>query len=488
MAIVDKRTDRRTVLRGAALGTAAALVPAKATAATKGAKETRVDVAVVGAGMSGLYAADLLRRAGRSVVILEASPRIGGRVLNLKVGPRAIDVSEAGAQWIAPEQRRIQSLMKRFRLKTFKNFTDGKATLIIDGQILRIDGANIGSLPAAAAQQLVAVFGELTSMAAKVPVDAPWKAPQAEEWDSQTAATWVAGRVSEPLSRSFASVALGGPVSVLPPDISLLHYLFIAAACGGPLSLVSVGSGVLSDRVVGGTGRLAAGLAAPLKSVTKLNSPVTALEHGKRSVRLTTPEGSYVADHAVIAMAPTMTQQILFDPMLPVPRTQSVQRTGMGSAIKCFPVYKKPFWRDKGLSGIVQSNSTPFAAAFDNSPADGSPGVLFALVENVHARRLSGLSPAKRRAEVLDGLALALGDEARKPIRYVEQDWSAEPWIRGGAACFFGPGLLTEYRYLFGTPIGRLHFAGTETGTRFWGNMEAALASGERAAKEIVGG
>jgi monoamine oxidase len=104
----------------------------------------------------------------------------------------------------------------------------------------------------------------------------------------------------------------------------------------------------------------------------------------------------------------------------------------------------------------------------------------------VRAYRFSALSPRKRRAEILDALALAVGDEARDPIRYVEHDWSAEPWIRGGAAAFFAPGMLTEYRYLFGEPIGRLHFAGTETGTTFWGNMEAALGSAERAAKEVL--
>jgi monoamine oxidase len=229
-------------------------------------------------------------------------------------------------------------------------------------------------------------------------------------------------------------------------------------------------------------------MARQLKDVTKLGSPVTAIEHSGSSVRVTTPSGRYVADHVVLAMAPTMTQQILFDPVLPVDRTQSVQRVGMGSALKCFPIYSTPFWRKNGLSGQVLSNSTVFGAVFDNSPPNGSPGVLFALVENVHARHLSTLSPEERKAAVLDDLALAFGDEARHPTGYVEHDWSAEPWIRGGAAGFFPPGVLTEYRYLFDRPIGGLHFASTETGQRWWGNMEAALESGERAANEILAG
>jgi monoamine oxidase len=250
---------------------------------------------------------------------------------------------------------------------------------------------------------------------------------------------------------------------------------------------VTLGSGVLSERVVGGTGRLADGLAGPLAPIVRLRSPVTEIEHGRSRVRLTTPRGRWAAREAIVAMAPTMTQQILFDPPLPPNRNQSVQRTGMGSAIKCFPIYRTPFWRERGLSGVVQGNSTPFGSAFDNSPPDASVGVILALVENAHARRMGRLSKDERRAELEEALALAFGDEARETIGYVEHDWSAEPWIRGGAAAFFAPGLLTEYRYLFDRSIGRVHFAGTETGTAFWGNMEAALASGERAAEAALG-
>jgi monoamine oxidase len=194
-----------------------------------------------------------------------------------------------------------------------------------------------------------------------------------------------------------------------------------------------------------------------------------------------------VADDVIVAMSPTMTQSIQFDPVLPVQRTQSVQRTGNGSCIKVFPVYDKPFWRDDGLNGIIQSNSEPFGGVFDNSPKSGSPGVLFCLIENVHARNLGKMPADKAKAKVLDGLALALGEKARHPVRYVQQNWNQEPYLQGGAASFFPPGMLTEYRSLFDKPFGHLHFAGTESGRQFWGNMESALQTGERAVGEILG-
>jgi monoamine oxidase len=480
---MERVVSRRALIKGAAVGTAAAAVPAAAARAGRG--EERVQVAVVGAGAAGLYAADVLARAGRSVVILEASPRIGGRVLNFRLGPRPADIAEAGGEFVSPDQRIVQRLIKRFRLKMYEPYTKGKTTLFLNGKVSRFEGT-IPPLPGEGTKELIEGFALLTAMAADVPLDAPWKAPEAAAWDSQTAGTWIEDNITDPGAKQLIAAALGGPVSVQAKDISLLHYLFIAAGAGGPLELVTVGSGVLSDRVVGGTALLVEGLAGPLRNVTKLSTPVIKIQHGGGPVRLTTPNGRWIADQVILAMAPTMTQQILFEPVLPVDRTQSVQRTGMGSSIKAFPIYRTPFWRKRGLNGIVQNGPPPFALAVDNTPPDNSFGVLLGFIQDVEARRLSRMSPARRKTEVLNGFAIAFGEQARHPIRYLEQNWSTEPWIRGGFAGFFPPGVLTEYRYLFDKPIGRLHFASTETGRAWWGNIEAALQSGERAANQVL--
>jgi len=116
--------------------------------------------------------------------------------------------------------------------------------------------------------ELGLALATLNEMAAQVPFDAPWNAPKAEEWDSQTAESWIKANASDPVAQSFLAFALGGPVSVLPADISLLHYLFIAAAAGGPIGIMALGSGELTDRIVGGTGRLVEGLAHPTRCGT----------------------------------------------------------------------------------------------------------------------------------------------------------------------------------------------------------------------------
>ena len=94
--------SRRALIKGAAAGTAAAVVPA-AGARAAGGHEQRVDVVIVGAGAAGLYAADLLK-GRRPLMILEANPRIGGRLLNGKIGPGRNDIAELGGEWISTKQ------------------------------------------------------------------------------------------------------------------------------------------------------------------------------------------------------------------------------------------------------------------------------------------------------------------------------------------------------------------------------------------------
>jgi monoamine oxidase len=477
--------NRRTLVKGAAIGTAAAAIPTAAAQAAARAGETRVDVAVVGGGFAGLYAADQLRRANRRVVVLEANDRTGGRILNLRVAKGFSNVTEGGGEWINPKMPHVKKLLKRFNLKLYQNYDQGQSTLIIDGHVSRYSGT-IPNIPEQAKKQLLAGFFALTEMAKSVPVDAPWKAKSALEWDAQTCQTWIEDNMTDPLAVDFAEQAIGGAGGWTAKDMSLLFYLFVAASAGGPLALVTLNQGALSNRVVGGSEQFAIQLTKLLGNVIELKTPVTTIEHGGKKVRLTTPKGRWVADHVIVALSPTMTQQILFDPELPVYRNQSVQRTGNGSAIKAYPIYKKPFWRDRGLNGIVQSNQYLPFVSFDNSPPKADVGVLLALVESENARRLGAMSRKDRKAEIVDGFAKAFGPQARNLIDYVEHDWSREPWIRGGAASFFGPGLLTEYRYLFGKRIGRIHFAGSETATDFWGTMEGAFASGDRAAQEVL--
>ena len=291
---MDGAINRRALLRGAAAGTAAAAVPAGAARAAQG--EKRVDVVIVGAGAAGLYAADVLK-GRRSSVILEAANRIGGRLLNGKVGPRPNDIAELGGEWISTSQRIVRKLLRRYRLGVYPTWTKGLGTLIWDGKVSRFD--TLPDLPDGGSAEVAAAFVELAAMPADVPVNAPWNAKQAEVWDSMTAQTWIDDNVETRSAATVLEVAMGGPTGVRATDVSLLHYLFIAQASGGPLDLVTQGAGVLRYRVVQGTARMVEELAKPLRPITRLNTPVTMIERGSRTLRSTTrlrgagPRASY---------------------------------------------------------------------------------------------------------------------------------------------------------------------------------------------------
>lgn len=158
----------------------------------------------------------------------------------------------------------------------------------------------------------------------------------------------------------------------------------------------------------------------------------------------------------------------------------------MGTVIKVQCLYETPFWRAEGLTGQVTSDTGAVRITFDNTPVSGSPGILLGFIEGEEGRRWGRRTPEERRAEVLDCLARYFGERARVPQEYVEISWVEEEYSRGCYAGFLPPGVLTAYGEALRAPIGRLHWAGTETATEWNGYMDGALQAGERAAQEAL--
>ena len=145
--------------------------PERAEAWSRGA----VDVAVVGAGLAGLSAARALVKAGRSVVVLEARDRVGGRTFDHRLGDHK--VVELGGQWAGPGQDRVLQLARRFGIKTFQTYARGDNLMYRNGKLTRWSG-DIPPVNPASLAELELIITELNSMAAQVP-DKPWKAPKA---------------------------------------------------------------------------------------------------------------------------------------------------------------------------------------------------------------------------------------------------------------------------------------------------------------------
>ena len=272
-----------------------------------------------------------------------------------------------------------------------------------------------------------------------------------------------------------------------PNEVSLLHFLFYVRSAGGFRNLTEVAGGAQQDRFVGGSQELSLRAAEQLgPDRVRLASPVWRIAHEGTRVIVSTADTDVVAKRVIVAVPPMMTGRIAYDPPLPGLRDQLTQKAPMGSVIKCLAVYDTPFWREAGLSGQAAGDAGAVRATFDNCPPDGSPGILLGFVEGANARRLAMQPAAERRREVFECLARDFGPEAARPIDYIEQDWTSEQWTRGCYGAHFAPGVWTQFGPALRPPVGRIHWAGTETSTVWCGYMDGAVRSGERAATEVL--
>jgi monoamine oxidase len=153
--------------------------------------------------------------------------------------------------------------------------------------------------------------------------------------------------------------------------------------------------------------------------------------------------------------------------------------------VKVHLVYPEPIWRDHGLSGWSVNAGGPLLSTVDDSPAGCSVGVLTGFVTGAEAHRYAAL-PASEQRESAVAQAARLFPFLPEPIGFHLTDWVNEPYSRGCYAALFGPGDWMSLGPALSGAHGRIHWAGTETSTEFFGLMEGAIRSGHRAATEIL--
>jgi monoamine oxidase len=445
-------------------------------------RSLQTQVAIVGAGLAGLSAAHTLREAGLDVLVVEARERVGGRTLNhLLDDGQAL---ELGGQWVGPGQTSVLALIEKLGLQTFDTYRDGRKLFESGRRISSYRGEIPRVNPLALLDVQVALW-RLEQMATSVPPEAPWNARQARRWDAETVASWTRRHMRTSLGRALVGIACEAVWAADAAEVSLLHFLVYAAAAGGLQRLIATDGGAQQSRVVGGSGRIATEMARPLGDTVLLGEPVRRIEHGDR-VRLVTDGLTIDARHAIFAMSPALAGRLQYSPALPASRDHLTQRTPNGSVIKCMAIYDEPFWRAEGLSGQLTSDRGPVKVAFDNSPPGGRPGVLLGFLEAGQARRLGTAPEHERRQAVLSCFARWFGERAASPREYLERNWGEEQWTRGCYGAFFPPNTWCALGNALRAPVGPLHWAGTETATRWMGYMDGAVSSGERAAHEVA--
>ena len=491
------------------LGTTAAAAAAGAVAATPAGAATRrtavrktptarADVIVVGAGIAGLTAARAVQKAGKSVVVIEANDRVGGRVWNHEL-PGG-EVSERGGTFVGPTQDHIIRLAAEYGIGTFSAVIPGDNVYVDpDGQRSTYsDTGPTGTAPLdpAILPDLATVVTTLNEMSKEVPVDAPWNSPRAREFERYTLEEWIRQNSASDRFRALVPTATRPIFGAEPREISLLFTLFYIAASGDETHVgtfernFNTRDGAQERRL---TGKSSAGLCEAMakalgKGAVFLKAPVRRIVQGKSIVRVESKSLIARGKRVIVAIPPASAGRIDYDPVMPADRDQLTQRLSQGHLTKVAAAYEKPFWREKGLNGTAlgTANDIMVNATFDDSPQDGAPGVVFGFVGGDQSRKYAGMTPAARRAKVLDEFALYFGEEARNPIEFFDTLWPEERWIRGGPVGVHNCGSLLAHGASLRRVLGKIHWAGTETSTYWNGYMDGAVRSGERAAKEVL--
>jgi monoamine oxidase len=450
----------------------------------RGGKTREADVVVVGAGLAGLTAARRLTEAGLEPVVVEARDRVGGRTLNHEIGDGK--VVEVGGQWVGPTQRRMLALSQELGVETFPTHDEGENLIEWRGERKRYRGAIPRINPAILADVAQAEV-RLDRMARRVPLEAPWEAARAARWDSQTFATWLHRNVATAGARTLFEIGVEAVWAQEPADLSLLHVLFYTHSGGGFDALIGTSGGAQQDRFVGGSQLVALRLAEALGDErVALEAPVRRIAHGADGVTVAADGLEVRARRTIVALPPALAGRIAYDPPLPGFRDQLTQRMAQGTVIKCMAIYPEPFWRGEGLTGQGTSDVGPVRVTFDNSPPDGTPGVLLGFLEGRQARALGRRSPEERRDAVVGCFVRMFGPRAAAPDAYVERVWADEEWTRGCYGCAMPTGAWTEFGPALRAPIGPLHWAGAETATVWSGYMDGAVSSGEAAAADVA--
>lgn len=441
-----------------------------------------LDVLVLGAGLAGLQAATLLEDAGLRVRVLEASPRVGGRVHTLDDLPGR---PETGGTQIGAAYTRLLRAAQRLALPLLPS---GRSPLLRDdGMVMFIQGrrssraawAASADNPLPEAVRSLPPDRALSRLVGASPLRtlADWRGPAHAALDVPLGA--------ELRGRGLSAAALrlldvNNPYGDTLDQTSLLNMHY---AQSNTTEIMKTPGPVLN--IAGGNQRLPEAMARALRGDVLLGRRAIEIDAGPQGVAVRCADGSmHRARFGVCTLPLPAMRQLRFAPGLPSRHAEAVQQLAYAQVTQLHLEVLRPFWEADGLLPYLWSDG-PLERMFPRDElGQGRAETLTVWINGAGCQRWDALSDDQAAQLAAEELALIF-PASRGAFRLARRvAWQQLPEA-GGAWANWRPGQITRYAQHLSTPLGRLHFAGEHTGRTLRG-LEAAMESGERAATEIL--
>ena len=492
-------------------------------------------VIVIGAGLAGLSAAYALEQAGHAVTVLEASDRVGGRVLTLRNGFSGGLYADAGAAFVPGLHSYSVGYCQLFGLDLVPLPLNGSAIDYVFGKRVVDDGGPkydwpLPVPPGEASQNPVELTNSLlkTSMASVLsanPRGLNWPPPTLRDLDRVNYCELL--RQQGASENAIAVLRLGFPDlwGDGASEVSSLLVLRDDAFAIIPKSATSSGSvsagmhparrasrrphvvapAEPSDRVggpvhpqdtyriAGGSELLPQAFANRLQSKVRFNCAVVSIQQHDTGVTLgiqgdATP---LFADRVICAIPFSKLREVKIDPPFSPPKMRVINELPYTSVARVFLEFNSRFWLPQKLSGLACTDLPESRGqlpgfwiedATDTQP--GTHGILDCYIVGESARTITGMTEPEQITLALAQVEVVFpGATAQFSGNAVSKCWDADPFTRGDY-CWFRPGQMTElYPYIDGVE-GRVHFAG-EHASALPAWMQGALESGIRVAREV---
>jgi monoamine oxidase len=440
-------------------------------------------VTVIGAGLAGLCAAYELHRAGWTVPVLEARPRVGGRVYSVRSFLHG-QVAEGGGEFIEESHTRLLALAREFNLplgrvgswqgeKEDWASLEGRSGPLMDSSLW---GTNLQ-------EDVDHVWRALTELGKLVSdPEQPQAARDASRLDRQSALDWIESLDAHPLAKKHFIQHIRAEYTTEPARFSLLDL-----ARNASMYYLTEFRGE-NYRVIGGNDRIPCALADRLPDV-RLNAEVTSIHLQADGVDVTYRQNdSYQTIHSaftILAIPLTTARRIDFHGSLPFTHQRMVDEVSYGAVTKVLIQYRKRFWEARGWNGRLATDRPIVYTWHATSHVESEDGILTVYTGGEPAAMLSALSDGERIRLAVQEIEKLFPGSSDLIEHTATIAWPNEPFTRGSYMAL-APGEVTAHWEALMNPAGRLFFAG-EHATPLQGFMEGAVESGQRAARMILG-